>query len=125
LAALKPTAATEMHPLRKLAGVLMLASSTTHLSEPFIFPISLALVIATLYGFSFLAIGIFLFREGTRVLGWGAILPLSAAFLGTGNAILQGYMHPITRWHLFVDLVVGPICIYLLRQHRAASARAA
>jgi hypothetical protein len=114
-----------MHPLRKLAGVLMLASTTTHLSESFIFPFSLPLVIATLYGFSFLAIGIFLFREGTRVLWWGAILPLSAAFLGTGNAILQGYMHPITRWHLFVDLVVGPICIYLLRQHRAAGARAA
>jgi len=114
-----------MHPLRKLAGVLLLASTTTHLSEPFIFPFSLPLVIATLYGFSFLAIGIFLFREGARVLLWGAILPLSAAFLGTVNAVLQGHMHPLTRWHLFVDLVVGPICIYLLRQHRKAGGRAA
>jgi hypothetical protein len=114
-----------MHPLRRVAGVLMLASTATHLSEPFFFPLSLPLVIATLYGLSFFAIGIFLFREGTRVLWWGAILPLSAAVLGTGNAIFQNYMHPITRWHLFVDLVVGPICIYLLRQHSAASTRAA
>jgi hypothetical protein len=114
-----------MHPLRRLAGVLMLASTVTHLSEPFIFPFSLPLAVATLYGLCFLAVGIFLFREGTRVLVWGAILPLSAAFLGTANALLQGYMHPLTRWHLFVDLIVGPICIYLLRQHRAANARAA
>ena len=114
-----------MHPLRKLAGVLMLCSATTHLSEPFIFPFSLPLVIATLYGLSFLAIGIFLLRGGTRVLVFGAILPLSAAFLGTANAILQGHMHPLTRWHLFVDLVVGPICIYLHRQRSAALARAA
>jgi hypothetical protein len=81
-----------MHPLRKVAGVLMLASTATHLSEPFIFPFSLPLVVATLYEFCFLAIGVFLFKEGTRVLWWGAVLPLSAAFLGTGNAILEGYM---------------------------------
>lgn len=104
--------------LRRLAGALMLASTVTHLSEPFVFPFSLPLVVATLYGLSFLCIGIFLFRDGTRVLWWGAVLPLSAAFLGTANAILEGYMHPLTRWHLFVDLVVGPICIYLLRRRR-------
>ena len=108
-----------MHPLRKIAGVLMLASSATHLSEPFIFPFSLPLVVATLYGASFLTIGIFLFRKGDRVLWWGAVLPLSAAFLGTSYAIVRGYMHPMTRWHLFVDLVVGPICIHLLRKRRA------
>jgi hypothetical protein len=109
-----------MHPLRRLAGVLMLASATTHLSEPFIFPFSLPLVVATLYGFSFLAIGIFLLRSGTRVLWWGAILPLSAAILGTSNALLKGSMHPMTRWHLLVDLLVGPICIYLLRHTQLA-----
>jgi hypothetical protein len=114
-----------MHPLRRIAGVLMLASTTTHLSEWFIFPFSFPLVISTLYGFSFLTIGILLLRRSTRVLLWGAIVPLSAAFLGTGNAILEGYMHPITRWHLFVDLVVGPSCIYLLSQHRATGMRAA
>jgi hypothetical protein len=114
-----------MHPLRRLAGVLMLASATTHLSEPFIFPFSLPLMVATLYGLSFLTIGFFLFREGTRVLLWGAVLPLSAAVLGTGYALSRGYMHPMTRWHLFVDLVVGPVCIYLLRQQRAAGTRAA
>ena len=114
-----------MLPLRRIAGTLMLASTVTHLSEPFIFPLSLPLVVATLYGLGFCVIGIFLFREGTTVLWWGAILPLSAAFLGTGNAVLQGTMHPITRWHLFVDLVVGPICIYLLRKQRTGSARVA
>lgn len=103
---------------RRLAGALMLASSMTHLSELFVFPFSLPLAVAALYGLSFLVIGIFLLRPGTRVLWWGAILPLSAAVLGTGNSILQGAMHPITRWHLFVDLVVGPICIYLLRQQQ-------
>ena len=106
-----------MHPLRKLAATLMLASSVSHLSEPFIFPFSLPLVVATLYGLSFLTIGVLLLRAGDRVLLWGAILPLSAAFLGTANSILQGAMHPITRWHLFVDLVVGPVCIHLMRRN--------
>lgn len=110
-----------MLPLRRIAGTLMLASTVTHLSEPFIFPMSLPLVVATLYGLSFFVIGIFLFRAGTRVLWWGAILPLSAAFLGTANAVFHGAMHPITRWHLFVDLVVGPICIHLLRMQRSPS----
>jgi hypothetical protein len=108
-----------MPPLRRLAGTLMLASTVTHLSEPFIFPFSWPLVVATLYGVSFLVIGIFLFRTGDRVLWWGAVLPLSAAFLGTANSLLQGSVHPITRWHLFVDLVVGPACIYLMRQGRS------
>jgi hypothetical protein len=112
-----------MLPLRKVAGTLMLASATTHLSELFVFPFSPPLAVATLYGLSFLCIGIFLFREGDRVLWWGAILPLSAALLGTGHAILRGSMHPLTRWHLFVDLVVGPICIHLLRQQRATGTR--
>jgi len=105
-----------VHPLRKLAGTLMLASTVTHLSEPLFFPFSLPLLVALLYGVSFLVIGIHLFRRGERVLWWGAVLPLSAACLGTINSILHGYMHPVTRWHLFVDLVVGPVCIYLLRQ---------
>jgi hypothetical protein len=41
------------------------------------------------------------------------------------HPLRRGYMHPITRWHLCVDLVVGPICIYLFRQNGIASARAA
>ena len=107
-----------MHPLRKLAGALMLASTVTHLSEPFFFPWSLPLVVAQAYGVSFLFIGVFLLRGSNRALFWGAVLPLSAAFLGTANSLLHGYMHPITRWHLLVDLIVGPACIYLLRQNR-------
>jgi hypothetical protein len=114
-----------MPALRKLAGTLMLASSATHLTEWLFFEWSLPLFIATLYGVCFLTIGIFLFRPGTRVLWWGAVLPLSAAFLGTANSILQGYIHPITRWHLLVDLIVGPACIVLLRQARAARESAA
>jgi hypothetical protein len=97
----------------------MLASSATHLSELFFFPFTRPLVVATFFGICFFVIGVALLREGTRVLWWGAVLPLSAAFLGSSYAIYRGYMHPLTRWHLFVDLVVGPICIYLLRQHRA------
>jgi hypothetical protein len=102
--------------LRRLAGTLMLASATTHMSEPFIFPVSLVLAGATLFGVAFLAIGIGLFGRGRRVLWWGAVLPLTAAFLGTVLSLRAGAMHPLTRWHLFVDLVVGPICLYLLRR---------
>jgi hypothetical protein len=94
----------------------MLASATTHLSEPFIFPLSPVLLGAVLFGISFGVIGVLLLRGSTRVLFWGALLPLTAAFLGSALAMRQGYMHPITRWHLFVDLVVGPVCIYLLRR---------
>jgi hypothetical protein len=94
----------------------MLASATTHMSEPFFLPFSIVLVGATLFGVAFLGIGIGLFRPGRRVLWWGAVLPLTAAFLGTVLSLRAGAMHPLTRWHLFVDLVVGPICIHLLRR---------
>ncbi len=104
---------------RRIAGALLVASSVTHLSEWAIFPWSLPLAVATAYGAAFLVIGVNLLRDGDRVLLWGAVLPLSAAFLGTGNAIVQGAMHPITRWHLFVDLVAGPICLWLWRRSRA------
>jgi hypothetical protein len=115
--------ATEVR-LRRLAGVLMLASTTTHLSEPFLFPWNPVLVVALLFGVSFGAIGILLLRGSRRVLFWGALLPLTAAFLGTVHSIANGYMHPLTRWHLCVDLVVGPICLYLLRRQSASSVQA-
>jgi hypothetical protein len=110
--------------LRRLAGLLMLASTTTHLSEPFFFPLSPVLVIALLFGVSFGVIGVLLLRGSQRVLFWGALLPLTAAFLGTVNSIANGYMHPLTRWHLFVDLIVGPLCIYLLRARRLRAGQA-
>lgn len=98
----------------------MLASGVTHLSEPFFFSFSFPLAVALVFGVSFLLIGTLLFRPGERVLWWGSVLPLSAAILGTANSVVSGYMHPITRWHLSVDLVVGPICIYLMRRSRAS-----
>jgi hypothetical protein len=114
-----------VHPLRKLAGALMIASTVTHLSEPFFFTFGFPLLVAQSYGVSFLFIGVFLLRGSERVLWWGAVLPLSAAFLGTANSIIHGYMRPITRWHLLVDLIVGPACIYLMRQRRSPKDAAA
>jgi len=98
----------------------MLASTVTHLSEPFLFAWSFPMLVAQLFGVSFLCIGVALLRGSERALLWGAVLPLSAAFLGTASSILQGTMHPLTRWHVFVDLVVGASCIYLMRRSRAA-----
>ena len=67
-----------MSRLRKFAGVLVLAYRA-HSTEPFVFPLSLPLVIAVLYGVSSLVIGVLLLRGSTQVLFWGAVLPLSAA----------------------------------------------
>jgi hypothetical protein len=103
----------------------MLASAATHLSELFVFPFSPPLVVVTLFGFAFLTLGILLLRDGTRVLGWGAILPLVGAFLGTSHSIRIGSMHPLTVWHVLVDLVVSTSCIYLIRRRQTAGVRAA
>ena len=103
--------------LRRFAGILMLLSGVTHLSELFVFGFAgpvMAVVVG--FGLAFFAIGWHLLRPGRTVLWWGATLPALAAFLGIANSIRLGSLHPYTIWHLAVDLTVFPICILLLRQ---------
>ncbi len=104
---------------RKLAGVLMLLSGVTHLSELLVFDWGPVLAVVVAFGLAFFAIGWFLLRPGERVLWWGALLPAFAAFLGVANSIRNGFLHPYTAWHLAVDLTVFPICLHLLLQARA------
>ncbi len=103
---------------RKLAGVLMLISAVTHTSELFVFGWSPVIAIVLGFAVAFGCIGVFLLREGDRVLWWGAILPSIAIVLGIGNSIRNGAIHPYTIWHLIVDFTVVPICVYHLVRNR-------
>lgn len=98
----------------------MLASGITHTSEPFVFGWHPLMPGVLAFGAAFFVIGIFLLRKGRTVLWWGALLPGVAVVLGIGLAVRQGSIHPLTVWHVAVDLTVVPICAYhLLRGHRA------
>ena len=104
---------------RKLAGFLMIASAVTHTSELLVFGWGPVMAVVITFGFSFLIIGVFLLREGDRVLWWGALLPALAIVLGIGNSIRNEYLHSYTIWHLTVDFTVVPICVYHLVRKRS------
>jgi hypothetical protein len=112
-----------MQKSRKLAGILMVASGVTHTSELFVFGWGLIMAIVLGFGAAFFVIGIFLLRDGEKVLWWGTILPSIAIVLGIANSVRSGYFHPYTIWHLAVDFTVVPICAYhLMRRSTSAPA---
>jgi hypothetical protein len=109
---------------RRLAGLLMVLSAFTHLSELFVFDWSRVMAFVVGFGLAFFAIGLFLLRPGRTVLWWGAIVPSVAVVLGTANSLQKGSFHPHTIWHLAIDLVVIPICVSLLWQGRGRAGSA-
>ena len=114
-----------MIKLRRAAGALMLTSAATHLSEPFFFGFRAPVLVAAAFGVAFFLIGLGLLRDGRTALWWGAILPALALVLGTANSIHQGHLHPLTMWHMAVDLVVSPSCFLLLARSTRSGVRAA
>jgi len=57
-------------------------------------------------------------KHAGPLLGRGAF-----SVCGTPSSLVHDLMHPFTLWHMLVDFIVGPLCIYLLRKQRAARGR--
>ena len=65
-------------------------------------------------------IGLFLLRQNQIAFWLGAILPSIGGILGVYRFIFL-HPNPFTVFHVVIDLVVVPICIYKLRQKYSRS----
>jgi hypothetical protein len=103
-----------MMNFRKLAGMLLLISSVTHLMQLLVYSLEAHVLGAAAFGIVYFIIGLMLLRIGRLALWLGAILPTIGGVLGVYRFI---FLHPnsFTVFHVAIDLVVVPICIYYLK----------
>ena len=104
-----------MKQLLKLAGVLMLVSSVTHVIQLQVYPLEHHVIGAAGFGVIYFFIGLFLLRKKRLALWFGAILPSIGGILGIYRFVFL-HPNPFPVFHVLIDLIVVPVCIYHLRQ---------
>jgi signal transduction histidine kinase len=110
--------------LRYLAGILLIISSITHTLQLFVYGFSLHQIGAALYGALYLGLGIFLivFKENKIVLILCIVLPAIGGTLGVVRFIAmiteENVVNYFIVFHVIVDIIVVPICIYLFLKLR-------
>ena len=97
----------------KLAGMLMIISGVTHLLQLLVYPLEGHVIGAATFGIVYFIIGLMLLRFKTIALWLGAILPTIGGILGIYRFIFL-HSNPFSVFHVIIDLIVVPICIYLL-----------
>jgi hypothetical protein len=102
-----------MRRLRQAAAILMLITGVSHVLQPFLFGTSTHLLAAAFVGIMYFAIGVALFGQARAALWVGAILPTIGGVLGVIRCITVD-ANPFTFLHVGIDLLVVPICIYLI-----------
>ena len=106
-----------MKQLIKLAGMLMLVSGVTHVVQLQVYPLEHHVIGAAGFGIIYFLIGIFLLRRHRLSFWFGAILPTIGGILGVYRFVFL-HANPFTVFHVIIDLIVVPICIYYLKQNR-------
>lgn len=106
-----------MKQLLKLAGMLMLVSSVTHVVQLQVYPLEHHVIGAAAFGIIYFFIGLFLLRCNRLALWLGAIIPSIGGILGVYRFLFL-HPNPFTIFHVLIDLVVVPICIYSLKHKR-------
>ncbi|MCX7011052.1 MAG: hypothetical protein NTW86_00545 [Candidatus Sumerlaeota bacterium] len=108
-----------MSRIYKIAGALMLLSGVTHVSQVFVYGYRNHVIGAAAFGVVYLVIGALLFRR-MRLGAWlGATLPVIGGVLGAIRyATMQA--NPFSLFHIGIDIIVVPICIYIAMGHKAA-----
>ena len=103
-----------MNQLTKLAGILMIISSVTHVLQLRVYPPEHHVIGAAAFGIIYFFIGLFLLRRNYLALWLGAIMPSIGGVLGVYRFLFL-HPNPFTVFHVLIDLVVVPICIYNLK----------
>ena len=105
--------------LRILAGILLIASAITHVLQIFWVGFEWHDIFAAVYGSSYGILGLLLilYRESKPLAIIGAIHPTIGGILGLYRLInieiaVHGYINWFIVWHVIVDAIVVPICIY-------------
>ena len=106
-----------MKQLLKLAGILMLISSVTHVVQLQVYPLEHHVIGAAGFGVIYFFIGLFLLRRQRLAMWFGAILPTIGGILGVYRFFFL-HVNPFTVFHVAIDLIVVPICISYLRQQQ-------
>ena len=104
-----------MNQLIKLAGILLIISSVTHVVQLQVYPLEHHVIGAAGFGIIYFFIGLFLLRRNRLAFWWGAILPSIGGILGIYRFLFL-HPNPFTIFHVAIDLVVVPICIYRLQR---------
>lgn len=104
---------------RQVAGVLMLISGVTHVVQLYFYPANHSARGAAIFGGIYFALGLYvLLSKGRAALWLTAILPSIGGALGVWR-FLQLHRNPFSVFHVAVDLIVVPCCIYLLMKRNA------
>lgn len=107
-----------MRRIHTLAGMLMIVSSVTHVLQLKVYPLEHHVIGAAAFGIIYFFIGFFLLRRNRLAFWMGAILPSIGGVLGVYR-FLWLHPNPFTIFHVAIDLVVVPICIYNLKRKRS------
>ena len=102
-----------MPAARRVAAVLMLISGVTHVAQLAFYGAEQSAVGASVFGGIYFVLGLFLLGKGRVILWFTAILPSIGGALGVYR-FLHLHRNPFSVFHVVVDLVVVPCCIYLL-----------
>ena len=104
-----------MNRLIKLTGMLMIISSVTHVVQLRVYPLEHHVIGAAAFGIIYFFIGLFLLRRHRLAFWFGAIMPSIGEILGVYRF---SFLHPnpFTVFHVAIDLVVVPVCIYALQR---------
>ena len=107
-----------MNRLIKLAGMLLIISSVTHVVQLQVYPLEHHVIGAAGFGIIYFFIGLFLLRRHRLAFWFGAILPSIGGVLGVYRFLFL-HPNPFTVFHVAIDLVVVPICIYGIQRKRS------
>jgi hypothetical protein len=100
--------------MSKFAGILLMISGVTHVTQLFIYPPTSNVMGASLFGVLYFFIGMKIFKKETIRFYWaGAVYPTIGGMLGVYR---YNYLHgnPFSIFHVGVDIIVVPICIYYI-----------
>ena len=103
--------------VRKLAGALLIISGITHVVQLAVYPAEGRVIAAASFGITYFLIGVFLIGRSRFALWWGSILPTIGGLLGVYRFLFL-HSNPFSVFHVVIDVVVVPVCIYLLIQSR-------
>ena len=106
-----------MKRMTTFAGMLMIISSVTHVLQLKVYPLEHHVIGAAAFGIIYFFIGLFLLRRNHLAFWLGAILPSIGGVLGVYRFFWL-HPNPFTIFHVAIDLIVVPICIYNLSGQR-------
>ena len=110
--------------LKIFAGILLIISAITHVSQLFVYGFDWHQIVAAVYGACYAILGILLIKYGENkvVLILCILLPAVGGTLGVVRfiavVILEGIYNFFIIFHVIVDIIVVPICIYLYSKVR-------